>query len=111
LGVYLTFRVLHFADLTVDGSFPLGAAVAATLIVGGMSPVTATLIAVLAGLAAGAVTGLMHTKMRIAGLLASILTMTALYSINLRIMGRPNEIGRASCRERVEDLGGGVAGR
>ncbi|HLS91372.1 MAG TPA: ABC transporter permease [Limnochordia bacterium] len=90
LGVYLTFRVLHFADLTVDGSFPLGAAVAATLIVGGMSPVTATLIAVLAGLAAGAVTGLMHTKMRIAGLLASILTMTALYSINLRIMGRPN---------------------
>lgn len=90
LGVYVTFRVLHFADLTVDGSFPLGAAVAATLIVGGMPPIVATAIAFLAGMIAGAVTGLMHTKMRIAGLLASILTMTALYSVNLRIMGRPN---------------------
>ena len=90
LGVYLTFRVLHFPDLTVDGSFPLGAAVAATLIVGGMPPIAATLIAFVAGMTAGAITGLMHTKMRIAGLLASILTMTALYSVNLRIMGRPN---------------------
>lgn len=90
LGVYLTFRVLQFPDLTVDGTFPLGAAVAATLIVGGTPPTVAILIAFAAGLAAGAVTGLMHTKMRIAGLLASILTMTALYSINLRIMGRPN---------------------
>ncbi|OUN00354.1 MAG: ABC transporter permease [Firmicutes bacterium ZCTH02-B6] len=90
LGVYLTFRVLQFADLTVDGSFPLGAAVAATLIVSGTSPIVAILVAFFAGMLAGAVTGLMHTKMRIAGLLASILTMTALYSVNLRIMGRPN---------------------
>lgn len=90
LGVYLTFRVLRFADLTVDGSFPLGAAVAASLIVAGVSPFSATVIAFLAGMAAGAVTGLLHTKMRIQGLLASILTMTALYSVNLRIMGRPN---------------------
>lgn len=90
LGVYLTFRVLHFADLTVDGSFPLGAAVAATLIVGGTSPLLAVLVAFAAGMAAGAITGFMHTKMRIQGLLASILTMTALYSVNLRIMGRPN---------------------
>jgi len=90
LGVYLTFRVLQFADLTVDGTFPLGAAVAAVLIVGGTSPVTAVAVAFLAGAAAGAVTGFMHTKMRIAGLLASILTMTALYSVNLRIIGRPN---------------------
>lgn len=90
LGVYLTFRVLQFADLTVDGAFPLGAAVAATLIVGGTSPLVAVVVAFGAGMAAGAVTGLMHTKMRIAGLLASILTMTALYSVNLRIMGRPN---------------------
>lgn len=90
LGVYLTFRVLNFADLTVEGSFPLGAAVAATLIVGNTHPLTATLIAVLAGMAAGSITALLHTKMRITGLLAGILTMTALYSINLRIMGRPN---------------------
>lgn len=90
LGVYLTFRVLHYADLTVDGTFPLGAAVAAVLIVGGVSPVTATLFAFLAGAAAGAVTGFLNTKMKIPGLLAGILTMTALYSVNLRIMGRPN---------------------
>lgn len=90
LGVYLTFRVLHFPDLTVEGSFPLGGAVAAVLIVGGAHPVVATLIACLIGMAAGAVTGIIHTKMRIAGLLAGILTMTALYSINLRVMGRPN---------------------
>lgn len=90
LGVYLTFRVLNFADLTVEGSFPLGAAVSATLIVGGMHPIPATLIAIVTGMAAGAVTGLLHTKMRITGLLAGILTMTALYSVNLRIMGRPN---------------------
>lgn len=90
LGVYLTFRILNFPDLTVDGSFPLGAGVAATLIVQGSHPVAATLVAVLAGFGAGVVTGLLHTKMRITGLLAGILTMTALYSINLRIMGRPN---------------------
>ncbi|MBO8141928.1 MAG: ABC transporter permease [Firmicutes bacterium] len=90
LGVYLTFRVLNFADLTVEGSFPLGAAVAAVLIVGGTPPVVATLAAVALGMVAGAVTGLLNTKMRISGLLASILTMTALYSVNLRIMGRPN---------------------
>ena len=90
LGVYLTFRILRFADLTVDGSFPLGAAVAATLIVSGTAPVVAVVAAFVAGLAAGAITGFMHTKMRIQGLLASILTMTALYSVNLRIMGRPN---------------------
>ena len=90
LGVYLTFRVLSFADLTVEGSFPLGAAVAATLIVNGAHPLTATSVAVLAGMAAGSMTALLHTKMRITGLLAGILTMTSLYSINLRIMGRPN---------------------
>ncbi|MFS8543297.1 MAG: ABC transporter permease [Limnochordales bacterium] len=90
LGVYLPFRVLHFADLTVDGSFPLGAAVAATLIVGGTPPLAAIAVAFAAGMAAGAMTGFMHTKMRIQGLLASILTMIALYSVNLRIMGRPN---------------------
>lgn len=90
LGVYLTFRVLNFPDLTVEGSFPLGAAVSATLIVAGVHPLAAIAGAVAAGMAAGLLTGLLNTKMRISGLLAGILTMTALYSINLRIMGRPN---------------------
>jgi putative ABC transport system permease protein len=90
IGVYITFRVIQFPDLTVDGSFPLGAAVAATLIVEGFSPLTATLIATLAGALSGIVTGYLHTRCKILGLLAGILTMTALYSINLRIMGKPN---------------------
>ena len=90
LGVYLTFRILDFPDLTVDGSFPLGAAVAAKLIVLGLHPVLATLIALLVGMLAGVITGLLNTKLKITGLLSGILTMTALYSINLRIMGRAN---------------------
>lgn len=90
LGVYLTYRVLNFPDLTVEGSFPLGAAVSATLIVAGVDPLLSVAAATLCGLLAGLVTGLLHTKMRISGLLAGILTMTALYSVNLRIMGRPN---------------------
>lgn len=90
LGVYITFRVLNFPDLTVEGSFPLGAAVSATLIVAGVDPLLSILAAVACGMAAGLLTGFLHTKMRITGLLAGILSMTALYSINLRIMGRPN---------------------
>mgnify|MGYP003730447251 CR=1 FL=1 len=90
LGVYLTFRILNFPDLTVDGSFTLGAAVAARLILGGCDPWAATLAAVLAGAAAGLVTGLLHTKLKIDPLLSGILTMIALYSINLRIMGTAN---------------------
>ena len=90
LGVYLTFRVLDFPDLTVDGSLPLGAAVSAVVISGGHSPVTAIFLAGCAGFAAGAVTGILNTKFKILHLLASILTMISLYSINLRIMGRPN---------------------
>ena len=91
IGVYLTFRIVDFADLTVDGSFPLGAAVTASLIVLGWNPILATLIALLAGMVVGCITGYLHVKWNILGLLASILTMTALYSINLRIMGsRPN---------------------
>ena len=89
-GIYLSFRVLDFPDLTVDGSFPLGAAVAAMLIIAGWNPWIATGAAVLAGMAAGAVTALLNVKLKILNLLASILTMIALYSINLRIMGRPN---------------------
>lgn len=90
LGVYLSFRVLDFPDLTVDGSFPLGAAVAGTLIVAGVNPFLATGCAIAAGLLAGLCTAFLSVRLGILNLLASILTMTALYSINLRIMGRPN---------------------
>lgn len=90
LGVYITFRILDFPDLTVDGSFTTGGAIAAVMISGGSSPWIATLAAVLGGLVAGAVTGLLHTKGKINGLLSGILMMIALYSINMRIMGKPN---------------------
>lgn len=90
LGLYLTFRILNFADMTVEGTFPLGAAVAVDNISQGMSPYLATFLALLAGMAAGLVTGLLYTKGKIPILLAGILTMTAIYSINLRIMGGSN---------------------
>jgi putative ABC transport system permease protein len=90
LGVYFSSRVLNFPDLTVDGSFPLGAAVTAALITQGWAPWMATLMALGAGLLAGASTGLLNTKLRISGMLAGILTMTGLYSVNLRVMGRSN---------------------
>ncbi|QFT89209.1 Branched-chain amino acid transport system / permease component [Bacillus sp. THAF10] len=90
LGVYLTFRVLDFPDLTVDGSFVTGAAVAATMIVNGQSPLMATMVAMVAGFLAGCLTGVLHTFGRINALLSGILMMIALYSINLRIMGRSN---------------------
>lgn len=89
-GVYLSFRILDFPDLTVDGSFPLGAAVSAILIVNGFNPWLATFAAILAGCLAGCLTAWMNVRLQILNLLASILTMIALYSINLRIMGRPN---------------------
>src|SRR5262249_50740807 len=90
LGVFLSFRVLNFPDLTVDGSFPLGAAVSATIIVGGGDAYLATALGTLAGALAGLVTACLNLRFRILHLLASILTMIALYSINLRIMGAPN---------------------
>jgi putative ABC transport system permease protein len=90
LGVFITFRILDFPDLTVDGSFTTGGAVAATLISQGAAPLIATLAAFASGLAAGACTGLLHTKGKINGLLSGILMMIALYSINMRIMGKPN---------------------
>ncbi len=90
LGVYLTFRVLDFPDLTVDGSLPLGASVTAVAITSGHSPILALIMAAGAGFLAGVTTGILNTKFKILHLLASILTMIALYSINLRIMGRPN---------------------
>jgi putative ABC transport system permease protein len=90
LGVFLSFRVLSFPDLTVDGSFPLGAAVAASAIVAGIDPYLATVLAIVAGALAGLVTAVLNVRFHILHLLASILTMIALFSINLRIMGRPN---------------------
>lgn len=90
LGLYLTFRILNFADMTVEGTFPLGAAVAVANLAHGMSPYLATFLALIAGMAAGLVTGLLYTKGKIPILLAGILTMTAIYSINLRIMGGSN---------------------
>lgn len=90
LGVYITFRILDFPDLTVDGSFTTGSAIAAVMIVHGFSPWLACLGAFAGGLVAGACTGLLHTKGKINGLLSGILMMIALYSINLRILGSPN---------------------
>ncbi|HLR64872.1 MAG TPA: ABC transporter permease [Pseudogracilibacillus sp.] len=89
LGVYLSFRILDFPDLTVDGSFVTGGAVAAISIINGVPPIIATIFGMLAGFIAGCITGLLHTKGKINNLLAGILMMIALYSINLRIMGRP----------------------
>ncbi len=90
LGVFISFRLLRFPDLTVDGSFPLGGAVCAVLIANGTDPFLATLIASAAGALAGVVTAALNVHLKIMDLLASILMMIALYSINLRIMGRPN---------------------
>ncbi len=90
LGVYLTFRVLDFPDLSVDGSFPMGAAVAATAIVAGINPWVATGLAMIAGAMTGWVTAFLTVRFGILNLLASILTMIAAFSINIRIMGRPN---------------------
>ena len=90
LGVYLAFRVLDFPDLTVDGTFPLGAAVTAVLIMAGVNPWLAAAVSMLAGALAGLVTAALNVRFKILNLLASILTMIALFSVNLRVMGRPN---------------------
>jgi putative ABC transport system permease protein len=90
LGVLISFRILKFPDLTVDGSFPLGGAVAAVLIEAGVNPFLATAAAMAAGALAGFITGWLNVGLKIMDLLASILMMIALYSINLRVMGKPN---------------------
>lgn len=91
LGVYITFRILDFADLTVDGTLAAGGAVAVMLIQGGMHPAAALIFSVIAGMLGGLVTGLLHTALGIPGILASILTQISLYSVNLRIMGKANQ--------------------
>lgn len=90
LGLFITYRILDIADLTAEGSFPLGAAVGSQLLIRGMNPLLSAGVAFLAGMLAGAATGILITKGRIPGLLAGILTMTGLYSINLRVMNRAN---------------------
>lgn len=96
MGVYITFRILNFPDLTVDGSFTTGASIAAVMMINGYAPWSSSLAAFIGGLAAGACTGILHTKGKINGLLSGILMMIALYSINLRIMGQPNTSLRGS---------------
>lgn len=90
LGTYLTFRLLKFPDITVEGSFPLGAAVAATLIGAGANPFLATLLAFGAGMAAGSLTAYLNVRLKILHILCGILVAVALYSVNMRVMGRPN---------------------
>ena len=90
LGVYISFRILNFPDMTVDGTFPLGAAISAKLLTLGVNPYLTLLVALIAGAAAGAITGLIHVKLKVKDLLAGILVMTALYSVNLRVMGKSN---------------------
>ena len=90
LGVYISFRILNFPDMTVDGTFPLGAAISAKLLTLGVNPYLTLLVALISGAAAGAVTGLIHVKLKVKDLLAGILVMTALYSVNLRVMGKSN---------------------
>lgn len=89
-GVYMAARVLRFADISPDGTFPLGAAVAAALLVHGAHPLAATAAAIVAGMAAGYVTAILHTRLGVTDLLSGILVMTALYSVNLHVMGRSN---------------------
>ena len=90
MGVFITFRILNIADLSVEGSFPLGGAVAAVLLAEKYNPATAIVVAGLAGMLAGAMSGLLHTKLKIPALMAGILTMIALYSVILRVMGKAN---------------------
>lgn len=112
LGVFISFRIFNFPDITTDGSFTTGAALAAVLMVGGTPPWLATLAAALGGFAAGATTGVLHARFRINGLLAGILVMTALYSVNLRIMGRSNLplLATETLASQAERLGAGVLG-
>jgi putative ABC transport system permease protein len=92
IGVYITFKVLNFADMTVDGTFATGGAVTAVLITNGFNPYLSLLVAIAAGMVCGLITGILHTKLEIPAILAGILTMIALYSINIRIMGDKSNI-------------------
>src|SRR5690606_25301841 len=90
LGVYITYKILDFPDLSVDGTFPLGGAVTVVLILAGVNPVLTLLLTFLTGAIAGIITGIIHVKFKVRDLLSGIIVMTALYSINLRIAGSAN---------------------
>jgi putative ABC transport system permease protein len=90
LGVYITYKILDFPDLSVDGTFPLGGALTAVLVLAGVSPLTALLLAFVAGALAGCITGIIHVKLKVRDLLSGIIVMTALYSVNLRLAGKSN---------------------
>ncbi|WP_240332442.1 ABC transporter permease [Granulicatella sp. zg-ZJ] len=90
IGVYITYRLLDIADLTAEGSFPLGAAICASVLVNGGHPLLATCLGMLGGMVAGAISGFIHTKMKIPALLTGIITLTGLYTINLKILGKAN---------------------
>jgi len=115
LGVFISFRVFHIADITAEGSITLGASVTATLLVAGVNPISATAAGFLGGMVAGSVTGILHTKFKIHSLLSGILVMTALYSVNLHVMGKSNvpmasQTTLSSYAEELGNrLGGGVA--
>ncbi len=106
LGVYLTFQVLNFPDLTVDGSFPLGAAITAKIIFSGGNPLVAIFWAIIGGILAGGLTAFFHTRLKFTNLLSGILTMTLLYSVNLRVMGKSNIplLGRTTILDMIKEL-------
>ncbi|WNZ93153.1 ABC transporter permease [Streptococcus iniae] len=107
IGVYITFRILDIADLTAEGSYPLGAAICATGIVSGVNPLLATLMAFGGGLLAGLISGFIHTKLKIPALLTGIVTLTGLYSINLKVLGKANValLGQKTLVTQLYDLG------
>jgi putative ABC transport system permease protein len=107
MGVFITFRILNYADLTCEGSFALGGSISSVFVVGlKLNPYLSLIIALLGGMAAGMVTGLLHTKLKIPSILSGILTMFGLYSINLRIMGQPNTslMGSKSIISMIKDM-------
>jgi len=114
LGVYITYTILDFPDLSVDGTFPLGIAVCTVMLRSGQNPWLALLLAVLAGAAAGVFTGFLHVKLKIRNLLCGILTMTALYSVNYNIVGKASEtlnIGVTTIFSQTNALFGGALGK
>ena len=113
LGVFISFRVFHFPDITVDGSITLGGAVSASLLSLSIAPAAATMAGFLAGMLAGATTALLHTKFKINGLLAGILVMTALYSVNLHVMGKSNVplMSHKTLATQAEQIGARLLGQ
>lgn len=103
IGVYITFKILDIPDMTVDGTFALGGCLVAATVSAGWNPVASTLLSILCGMAAGLVTGILHTKLKIPAILAGILTMLALYSTNLMIMGGKSNIGLSQFGEQKVD--------